>query len=351
MRILTAFCFLLMAVGNSFGATRIHKTVAPSDGDYTSLETCLNANEQDLVSNGSYLDVEITGSWSSADTTSVTLHNYTLDSDAAGDNYINIYTDDDNRAGTSFDTSKYRLVPPTGWGGNGLTIASGGKITVNGLQIAIQNNTNYMNAAISADAYSGDELLFVNCFFAAFNNTSVGPGINLWENPNLFNIKVRNTIIVGFSDGAYHNKYDGVISTTTFENVTVVGCTSRGIYNRADRGIFILKNVLSYDNATDFAIGNCGASSTNNLSSDDTAPAYGTYYRDAEISFTGEADFALASTDTDAIDHGVDLSSIFTTDINGTTRGATWDIGADEYVSAAPATTSGFIPYYKWFSR
>jgi len=39
---------------------------------------------------------------------------------------------------------------------------------------------------------------------------------------------------------------------------------------------------------------------------------------------------------------GTDLSAYFTTDIAGTTR-STWDIGAFEYVAAAPAAT-GFIP-------
>jgi len=70
-------------------ATQLKKTVKPSGGDYTTLNACLAANQQDLVAADKYFDVEIDGTWASADTTAVAgLTNYTTDATR----YINIYT-------------------------------------------------------------------------------------------------------------------------------------------------------------------------------------------------------------------------------------------------------------------
>ena len=51
----------------------------------------------------------------------------------------------------------------------------------------------------------------------------------------------------------------------------------------------------------------------------------------------GSDDFHLVSTDTVAIDNGTDLGSPYDVDIDGVARTGSWDIGADEYVSAATA--------------
>src|SRR3990167_10661052 len=85
---LTLALLLLLIPNVVWGATQLKKTVKPSGGDYTSLEACMNANEQDLVAADKYFDVEIDGTWSSADTTAVTIENYTTDAT----HYINIYT-------------------------------------------------------------------------------------------------------------------------------------------------------------------------------------------------------------------------------------------------------------------
>jgi len=92
-------------------ATQLKKVVAPSGGDYTSLEACMNANEQNLVAADKYFDVEISGSWSSADTMVVAIHNYTTDATR----YINIYTTGSARHAGKWNVSStyYRLVPTT----------------------------------------------------------------------------------------------------------------------------------------------------------------------------------------------------------------------------------------------
>src|SRR3990167_2105406 len=105
MKKLPLIILFLLFTANCFGATQLLKTVKPSGGDYTSLEACMNANEQDLVTADKYFDVEIDGTWSSADTTAVTIENYTTDAT----HYINIYTTATARHLGAWATNYYML--------------------------------------------------------------------------------------------------------------------------------------------------------------------------------------------------------------------------------------------------
>jgi hypothetical protein len=110
----------------------------------------------------------------------------------------------------------------------------------------------------------------------------------------------------------------------------------------------LLKNNLCYNNSfgdyNNVSTISTSTSSTNNLAQDTTAPAYNTYYTEKTLTFTdttaGSEDFHLVASDTDAIGKGADLSGTFTTDIDGTTRTGTWDIGADEYVATSTTNFS-----------
>ncbi len=98
----------------------------------------------------------------------------------------------------------------------------------------------------------------------------------------------------------------------------------------------VLKNVIGYGNTlSDFDAGVDGC--THNLSEDNTAPAFGTYYRNKTLTFknVGADIYRLVAADTDAIGKGIDLSgdSIFPfeDDIAWARRGPDWDIGAFEF--------------------
>lgn len=84
----------------------IKKTIKPSGGDYTSLEACMHANEQNLVTGGNYFLAEIDGDWSGgADTTAVSINGWTT----AAANYISIYTTATARHDGKWNTNKYIL--------------------------------------------------------------------------------------------------------------------------------------------------------------------------------------------------------------------------------------------------
>jgi hypothetical protein len=80
------------------------------------------------------------------------------------------------------------------------------------------------------------------------------------------------------------------------------------------------------------------ATGTNSLDSGDASPPSTSDF----VSVTaGSEDLHLVAGAVE-VDEGVDLSGTFTLDIDNTTRPATWDIGADEYVGV-PAVTTQFI--------
>lgn len=162
--------------------------------------------------------------------------------------------------------------------------------------------------------------------------------------------KIYNNIVYNFNrDGGTNKSYTGInaVWSQLVYNNTTFQCDTGMVGGSGS--LPVAKNNISYGNYNvDYWSFN--PASTNNLSSDATAPAYNTYYRNKTLSFvnttSGSEDLHLASTDTDAIDMGADLSGTFTDDIDGKTRSGTWDIGADEYF-ASGFTNLGGIKYLK----
>lgn len=299
----------------------LKKTVKPSGGDYTTLDACMNANEQDLTGDG-WFDVEIDGDWTGApDTEPVTIHNYTT---TAAD-YINIYTTGDARHdGKRYGSkaSAYALKRITGYIDWIMTI--GAKyVTLDGLQI-VGINPSYAPQGISLGSVKGCTIK--NCIF-----------YKLWDRAiNIYNEDWGGTIKI--YNNVFHDTHKGVWNQwgpTEIYNNTFYLCRV-GIDDDSGISGTIIKNNLSIDSTTaDYQI-SAQATTANNLSGDDSSPNED--FRNKEIDFVskseGSEDFHLAETDTDAIGQGVDLSAIFTDDIDGDTRSAPWSIGADAPVSA-----------------
>jgi len=115
------------------------------------------------------------------------------------------------------------------------------------------------------------------------------------------------------------------------------------IYNASVYGAVIDAGTLGYgvvrNSVASSFEGTFNAASSNNASEDATAPGANSLINQTltNISWvstdTNTEDLHINSGST-LKDAGVDLSGIFTTDIDGVTRTGTWDIGADEYVAA-----------------
>jgi hypothetical protein len=337
---------MVLICSPAFSATQLKKTVCPSGCDYTSLEAAMNGNEQNLVAADKYFDVEISGTWSSADTTAVTIHNYTTDATR----YINIYTTGSARHQGVYSASYYRSEATS----NNISVMTS-YTTVDGLQVYQTSPGNSTSNIVDGSRYSVGNIFKNNIVKGA--NGRAQNGISVAQDSGSFGpngAKVYNNIIYNFKNTTYNNG-TGISAasgnpTAYLYNNTVYLCYT-GIQGFSSASYPVtLKNNIAYNNVTDYNTTSWGSTSTNNLSKDATAPALNTYYRNKTLTFTnntaGYEDFHLVAGDTDAIDKGADLGSPYNVDIDGTTRSGTWDIGADEYVSASTPLGSTFNDWY-----
>lgn len=347
MRKLTLSLIFILICSPVFGATQLKKVVAPSGGDYTSLEACMNAMETDaafggngnLVTADKYFDVEISGTWSSADTTAVTIHNYTTDATR----YINIYTTGNARHSGVYSTSKYRLETSNNYG-----IAEGEpNTTIDGLQIGVSwNGTGQYLNGIQTPLYSDTTNLKIknNIIKVISKNTNAINTINGILISSGYNgtVYIYNNIIYGFTAVSSGTLY-GINIESAIYPACVVYIYNNTIYNN-ENGIHSVKaggddytmriqnNICNNNSANDYVI-TVGTTYTfdHNIDEDGSGDITAT------LIFTntgaGTEDFHLVAGDTAAIDAGVDLGSPYNIDIDGVTRSGTWDIGADEYVS------------------
>lgn len=328
--------------------TEINETICPSGCDYTALETCLNTNEGDLVTDDTNLVCDIQGTWSSPDTTEVVIHNYTTDAD----NDIHILTTGGARHQGVESSSYYQLHTPT----DGYSIAVWVDNTiVDGLQIGLDTDgfTDSATAWWLEDGTSGTHTFSNNIVYmvAGSDNYNSARGIRT-QYSNSPTMYIYNNMFLKLSGADSYSldiiNYGG--GTYYVYNNTMVGQTSTGDTTgyRADKGTHYIKNNISvlHTSGKDFGSfsgATIHASTTKNLSSDTTAPETGTYYDSGSPAFVSASDYHLAGTGTWGLDVGSDLSAeYFADDIDGVTRAGTWDLGADEYVAAGGG--SSFVP-------
>lgn len=154
-------------------------------------------------------------------------------------------------------------------------------------------------------------------------------------------IRIWNNIVYDFTNGGISVGYHGasyVYNNTVYGNDGGISCTTAG-YATA-------KNNIAFNNSGEDYWGTFDSSSTNNLSKDATAPALGVYYRNATVYFVDAAgkDFHLSSLGGAAKKAGANLSAdtdlAFDDDIDGETRLAVWDIGADQMTDYATINMS-----------
>jgi hypothetical protein len=156
-------------------------------------------------------------------------------------------------------------------------------------------------------------------------------------------VTVRNVMIW---DGDHRGiEADELGDTLTIENCSIddmrdaAGSPRSGVYTGATTGV-IVRNTIATRSGTDFATGSgsfaAGATSTNNISSDATAPGSNPLSALAANLYVNPGVDLHLKSGAVAIDSGVSLAASFVNDIDGQPRQAgAWDRGADELAATA----------------
>jgi hypothetical protein len=208
---------------------------------------------------------------------------------------------------------------------------------IDGLQIYANPQNGYVKRGITT--YSGGDYATIKNSIIKTNGINSGgySGIMVMYNGPYY---VFNNIIYDWNNTNNYGIYSDVMTPS------IAYVYNNTVYN-SYYGFWgggpdtVAKNNLANNNTVDYSVsgGNFNSSSTNNLSKDATAPAYGVYYRNKNVMFKDAAnfDFHLLPADTAAKDRGANLSSdpylIVIYDIDGDARPSTndgYDIGADE---------------------
>ena len=312
---------------NAFAATQLLKTVMPSGGDYTSLEACMNANEQNLVTADKYFDVKIDGTWSSADTTACIIHLYTTDATR----YINIYTTSAARHLGVWSTSYYML-EISQINDSGIINIGVSNLNITGLQIRNSKTTNAVGHNTVSIA-SGTNIVFYSCIIRSPRYCFIYQGV---ETAYIINSFLYSYSTIVGNDALY------VASGTVNCYSSTLISARYGIYNFG--GTVTAKNCYAYGGTAAYQ----GTITQTTCASND-ATATGTaldniLYSTANFTnVTSLSENLHLVSGSALIDVGTNTSGEsaplnFTDDIDGVTRTGTWDIGAEEYVT----TTTGY---------
>lgn len=309
-----------------YGATQLLKTVKPSGGDYTTLQSCISANTQDLVTNDKWFDIEIDGTWSAADTTAVNVTGYTTDATR----YINIYTTTAARHQGYWSTNYYHL--STGGSNTPTLKISNNFVTVTGLQA---KHTSGTSSNYHAAFYIAATNLTMKKDIAYAN---AGPAI--YGEVDRANIMIQNSFAISTSNSGIRlsGKWSDAPSQQVLNSVAVSEGSGNGIMSVTYA--ITVKNCYAYSaSGNDYGINTnkttCAAADTTGEPSSLDSIGYSTSSGAYFINVTsGSENFHIGSSSS-LKDAGTDLSSTFTDDIDGQTRINTWDVGVDEIIDAS----------------
>jgi len=313
---------------NDGSGHRPYKTLsaweAALPGTLTEVETCICLSQSSLHT---------------ADTTAVSINGC----DTTTAFYIDIQTDAAARHAGVWNTAKYRLEVS-----NSIALAVlEDNVRITGMQVRVAaGNANYQSVIPFTMSVSGPyDCRVIDCILRGHRGQYATNAIGLGNDRGT--ILIRNTIIYDFLFVSEFNvrPLNPGGGTWTLENLTVIGGYI-GINNLG--GTTTAKNVyVGGASSSDFGCPSGTLAKTNCASADTTADDVGGGATATDciiskpvstatfknVTLTTE-DYHLASGS--ALRNAGTDPGTFTTDIDGETRSAPWDIGADEY-SAPPA--------------
>jgi hypothetical protein len=329
----------------SAGGNGTTAELSGANAAYASLFAWEAAEDTTLAGSGNWMHVYCAATGGVADTLSVTIAGWTT----SATEYILIEAASAHRAtADKWDTTKYRLETV-----NEVALSiQEDYVTVDGLQIGKSDASEEVITILSQVA-TNNLVTISNCRIKQAGNVNYNErGISVGDTDAI--VKIWNCIIYG--RGAYNDTANCGIylscATASVYNCTISGNANKGAAINAAAGTITVKNCAVFNNADDFVgtitIDYCASDDGDGTNAEDfTAEAtdWGKVWTD----YTN-GDFTLKnySSSPCCINQGTDGSAIVTTskDIDGNDRGATWDIGAYEYISSGESTVPQIMMYY-----
>jgi hypothetical protein len=327
-------------------ATVITKTIRTSGGDYTTLAAA-ESGEQALRANLVGSDEQLTFEcYAGVSDGPVTFAGWTVDSTR----FIKVIVPPAERHAGVWDDTKYRITSTVGAACVEVQISY---MEFTGLQVST-NNTSELCAGIIA-YNAGAAMRLVDSCIIRSTVACIGPGLGYQSSTAAGHLQVYiNNIVYGYSGtnglGIYA-RGNGSTSRVIGYNNTVYNCYT-GIRSRDDNCLYKNNLVIgcvdaflpttAFENGTSYNAYDEGTDpGTNGIDLSGSTDAQ--IFTDATI-----FNFHLIPTST-AKDVGTTLSgdsnTSVTLDIDGATRIAPWDVGADEY------TIAGLVSTYTVSSR
>ena len=321
------------------GATRAYATLSEAE---TALRQTLtgvtnDVNDQDGGNNIS-LRIYVTGS--SADTTAVTFSNASWVTDATHRIEVNL---NGTTSGPKWDTALYRLSITSGYNTPAITISKA--VHMDFVNLQAENTVTLDNApkVLVLNDFASDVRIYGGFYRTTGTSGAADNPRAVWHHgTGAFTFRARNAVFAT-ADGIplEANGFSSTGSSALYNCLFVNRATNRRALDINNWGFGAsnrVKNVAIQGTTGATTLYNPAASATeaNILTQDASAP--GTSLDNKTISFVDATnwDYHLASGDTSAKDAGTDLSADafwpFSTDGDGATRYASWDIGADEYL-------------------
>ncbi len=310
-----------------------------ASGDYASLNALEAAQQQDLTDGGgdTYTATCTTTGDNAADTTAVVMNGWIL----SATSFFTAQAESSNRASTAWDATKYRLSVSNGSAG---IYVQDDFVRMDGLQIEATSTSADQQAQIRIEAVNAsNETRISNCFLRQAGNTSFREQ-NIYSNDSDAIITIWNTIGVG--GAVFGSSTAGAFMFENFKTANIYNCTVehgyQGIRAHGAGGTANVYNCYAAgaNGGASYSQGSGTIVVTTSAANDTTGDPAGldsiAYSTSNFVNVTGGSeDFALPSGSA-LVGVGTDTPPGYleSTDIDGTERTSTWDVGVFEFVAA-----------------